>query len=310
MSVDPAGRPKVLVIAGPTASGKSQLAVTLARALDGEVLNFDSRQVYRGLDVGSAKPTVAEREGIPHHLFDLVEPEETFSAARFRAEALQRATEVSGRGRLPILVGGTGLYLRVLERGLFEGPARDERIHQRLDRIADGGGLPRLRRWLERVDPERAACIGKGDRQRLLRALDVYLQSGRPMSAHLREAPPVVLPFDLLKLAPEWPRELLYQRIHERAQVMMANGLLGEVESLGSRPGFGPAGRSSLRTRPAAAVANAGTRGRGATAVEFAARFRAHDGASLAASSAPVRRAIVFAATRTGGTARRNRARV
>lgn len=234
------GRP-LLCVVGPTAAGKSALAVALARAFGGEILNADSRQVYRGLDIGTAKPDAAERQGVAHHLFDLIDPEETYSAARFRADALAVAAEVSGRSRLPILVGGTGLYLRALSAGLFEGPARDEVIHRRLEAVARRGGLSRLHRWLGRVDPGWAAKVGPGDRQRILRGLDVYLQSGRPISWHIHRTTPSPLPFTVLKLGLDRPRAELYARIDVRVETMLARGWLDEVRRLLERPGFATA---------------------------------------------------------------------
>ena len=230
-------QPPLVIVLGPTASGKSALAVALAERMGGEVLNADSRQIYRGLDIGTAKPTAAERRGIPHHLFDLVEPEQAYSAAAYRAHAVAAARDVSDRGKLPIVVGGTGLYLRVLRHGIFDGPGRSA-YHDRLDAVAARGGLGRLHRWLGRVDPAWAARVGSGDRQRVLRALDVYLQTGLPMSEHIRRARPARLPFDVLTLGCSWPRPALYGRIDRRVDEMVRAGLLDEVRRARARPGF------------------------------------------------------------------------
>src|SRR5919106_3411966 len=168
-------RPVVLAVLGPTASGKSALGLALAERYDGEIINCDSTAVYRGFDIGTDKPPMEARRGIPHHLIDVADPTEVYTAAQFAKDAAAAIRDIHSRGKLPILVGGTGFYYRALTRGLFPGPGADEALRARLDRIADRGGPERLHRWLARVDPASAVRIMPRDRKRLVRALEVYL---------------------------------------------------------------------------------------------------------------------------------------
>jgi tRNA dimethylallyltransferase len=233
-----AAPPRVLALVGPTASGKTALSLALARELGAEIINCDSRQVVRGMDIGTGKPGAEERTRVPHHLFDVVDPGEPFSAAEFARRARGLVGEIRSRGRLPILVGGTGLYLRAYARGLFEGPPRSVEIHGRLERIAERGGLPRLHRWLARRDPAWAARVGPNDRQRILRGLDVWLQSGRSVSEHIAVQPPEPEDGALLRIALEVPRGELLGRISARVRAMLEAGWLDEVRALLGRPGF------------------------------------------------------------------------
>ena len=182
----PADAPLVAVV-GPTASGKSALALRLARALGGEIVSCDSQQVYRGLDIGTAKATPGERRELPHHLLDVVEPDEPFSAADYSRLARAALAQIRGRGRLPVVAGGTGLYLRALLSGLFEGPSRDAVLRRRLEAIAERFGDARLHRLLARVDADAARRIEPRDRVRVVRALEVFGATGRPISAQQRE---------------------------------------------------------------------------------------------------------------------------
>ena len=166
---------KLVAVVGPTATGKTTLGVALAEAIGGEIVSCDSTAVYRGIDIGTDKPTADERRGIPHHLIDVVEPTETYSAARFAVDAAAAVREIRTRGRWPILVGGTGLYYRALVRGLFPGPARHDELRERLTHVAARRGVHVLHRWVARVDPESAARIQPRDQKRLIRALEVYL---------------------------------------------------------------------------------------------------------------------------------------
>ena len=174
----------LVAVVGPTATGKSALALALAQTFDGEVVGCDSTAVYRGVDIGTDKVPVADQRGVPHHLIDLVEPTETYSAARYARDAAAMIREIDGRKRLPILVGGTGFYYRALVRGLFPGPERDDELRARLDRVADRRGVEYLHRWLSSVDPGSALRIQPRDRKRLVRALEVYLLTGRPLTSH------------------------------------------------------------------------------------------------------------------------------
>jgi len=167
-------------VLGPTASGKSALGLALAERLGGEILNCDSTAVYRGFDIGTDKVPLDEQRSVPHHLIDIADPTEVYTAAQYARDADRVIREVHARGKVPILVGGTGFYYRALTRGLFPGPGADESLRARLDRVADRKGPERLHRLLKRVDPDSAERIMPRDRKRLVRALEVYLSTGRP----------------------------------------------------------------------------------------------------------------------------------
>jgi tRNA dimethylallyltransferase len=227
----------VVAVVGPTASGKSALALGLARARNGEIVSCDSLQVYRGLDIGSAKATAEERRAVPHHLLDVVDPDQDFSAADYARLARAAIGEVAARGRLPIVAGGTGLYLRALRRGLFAGPSRDPDLRRRLERIAERRGDARLHRLLARVDPEAAARIPTSDRLRVIRALEVYRASGRTLSAHHREDAPAPDGRRWLVVGLDPPREALRAAVEARTRRMLEAGLLDEVRALVARYG-------------------------------------------------------------------------
>src|SRR4051812_19380703 len=167
--------PRLLAIVGPTATGKSALAIALARRFGGEVVSCDSTAVYRGFDIGTDKVPRAEQQGIPHHMIDVADPTEEYSAARYAREAAAVIRAITARGRLPILVGGTGFYYRALTRGLFEGPGRDEALRRRLERVAARRGAECLHQWLARVDPASGARIQSRDVKRVVRALEVWI---------------------------------------------------------------------------------------------------------------------------------------
>ena len=227
----------VVAVVGPTASGKSALALAVARERGGEIVSCDSLQVYRGLDIGSAKATAGERRAVPHHLLDVVDPDQDFSAADYARLARAALDDLAGRGRLPIVAGGTGLYLRALRRGLFAGPSRDPDLRRRLERVAARRGDARLHRLLARVDPEAAARIDESDLVRVIRALEVYRASGRPLSAHHREDAPVPdgRPWLVVGLQP--PRDALRRAVEERTRRMLEGGLLEEVRAVLARYG-------------------------------------------------------------------------
>jgi tRNA dimethylallyltransferase len=218
-------------VLGPTASGKSALALALAKLLDGEILCCDSMQVYRGLDIGTAKPTPGERALRPHHLLDLVSPAEPFHAATWAESARTALREVSARGRLPIIVGGTGLYFRALTRGLFEAPPSDPVIRARHQAEAAALGVAALHRRLGEVDPVAAAAVRPGDLLRISRALEVYEQTGTPISA-LRRAGGPVEPLRLYTVVLTLSAAELRARIDTRVDSMMAAGFLEEVGGL------------------------------------------------------------------------------
>jgi tRNA dimethylallyltransferase len=244
----------VIAIVGPTASGKSALALALARAHGGEVVSCDSLQVYRGLDIGSAKASPAERRDVPHHLIDVVDPEEDFSAADYARLARAAIDDVARRGRLPVVAGGSGLYLRALRRGLFAGPSRDPDLRRRLERIAARRGDASLHHMLARVDPEAAARIETRDRIRVVRALEVYRASGRTLTAHHRADAPTVDGHRWLVVGLDPPREALRRAVEARTEAMLAAGLVEEVRALIARHPSGLRPLQAIGYRQAAAV--------------------------------------------------------
>jgi tRNA dimethylallyltransferase len=230
---------RFIAVLGPTASGKSALALALARRLGGELVSCDSQQVYVGMDVGTAKPTREERREIPHHLVDLVRPDETFHAARWAALARTALHEIAARGRVPIVVGGTGLYYRALTAGFFEAPPPDAEIRARHRDEAERLGVEALHDRLAVVDPAAAGVVGRRDLVRVSRALEVFEQTGVPITALRREAlPPEDLRGHALVLDP--PQAELKARIEARAAQMFAGGFEDEVRALRAA-GYGPA---------------------------------------------------------------------
>ncbi len=221
-------RRRLIAILGPTAAGKSALAIRLAKELDGEIINYDSVQVYKGFQIGSAKTPPAEREGIPHHLLDVCDPAEAFSAGDFARLARKACEQVARRDRTPILAGGTGFYLRALLDGLFDGPSRDEALRARLRKRSAG----RLHRLLRRLDSAAAARIHPNDEPKLVRALEVRLLEGRPLSSVLSRGLEPLEGFHTTKLLLDPPREALYERIDRRARAMFEAGLIAETEGL------------------------------------------------------------------------------
>ena len=179
-------RPLVAIL-GPTATGKSALGIAIAERFNGEIINCDSTAVYRGFDIGTDKVPLHERRGIRHHLIDIVEPTEEYTAAQFARDSAAAIADIHSRGRLPVLVGGTGFYYRALTRGLFPGPGKDAELRRRLERIAARKGVEALHRMVARIDPESAARIQPRDLKRLVRALEVYFQTGKPLTAHFED---------------------------------------------------------------------------------------------------------------------------
>ena len=236
-------KPAVIAVAGPTASGKSDLGLKLAQRLGGEIVCMDSMQIYRRMDIGTAKPTAQERALLPHHMLDVADPTEAYAVADYAVAAEQVIAQILSRGRVPILVGGTGLYLKALMDGLSLGGAGgDERLRAELNALADEpGGKERLHARLAAVDPETAARLHPNDRRRVIRAIEVYEQTGVPMSRQNHAAQE--RPFRVLPLALDWPRELLYARLETRVHRMMEMGLLSEVRAL-LESGVAPAAQS------------------------------------------------------------------
>lgn len=224
--------PGVLALVGPTASGKSALALRLARELDGELVSLDSRQIYRGMDIGTAKPTLAERAAARHHGLDLVDPGERYSAGRFAREARGWIQDIQSRGRHPILVGGTGFFLRALLDPLFQEPVLEPARRRGLESVLDDLGAAECLRWLEVLDPTRAPGAAEGGMQRIRRALEVPLLTGRTLTWWHRHAPvegsPVAMQVVLLEADPGW----LSPRIQERVEAMVREGLVEEVRRL------------------------------------------------------------------------------
>ena len=239
MSV-PAQRYRAVCLTGPTACGKTDLALELAKSIPLEIISVDSAMVYRGMDIGTAKPSPELRAAVPHHLIDIVDAADTYSAGRFLADASAAIDAIAARGKLPLLVGGTLLYLRALRRGLAPLPEADPELRAQLDREADALGWPALHARLAAVDPEAAARIAPNDRQRIQRALEVYLLSGRPLTRLHREAAEASTsggpsePILMLAVVPP-DRARLAERIERRFDEMVEAGLVKEVENLMSR---------------------------------------------------------------------------
>jgi tRNA dimethylallyltransferase len=232
--------PPVVAILGPTASGKSALALALAERLQGEILCCDSVQVYRGMDIGSAKATAAERAAVAHHLLDVAAPDEQLNAAAWAAAARHKIADVSSRGRLPIIVGGTGLYFRALTKGLFEAPKPDLEIRARHQAEAAAHGIAHLQERLRAIDPEAAAKILPGDLVRTSRALEIYEQTGLTISELRRRQATTPPPLCMFSLLLDFALEFLRPRIGSRVDAMMAAGFLDEVRALRAA-GYGAA---------------------------------------------------------------------
>jgi tRNA dimethylallyltransferase len=232
--VTPASPPlRCLCLAGPTASGKTAAALAIARVLPVEIISVDSALVYRGMDIGTAKPTAAEQAAVPHHLIDLIDPTQSYSAAQFVADTHRAAAGIAARGALPLLVGGTMLYFKALFEGLDDMPASDPAVRAQLDAEAAERGWPALHAELRAVDPVTAARLPPTDAQRIQRALEVHRVSGQPLSSFHRERAVVDTP-PLISLEPD-DRAWLHRRIGERFGQMLTDGLVDEVRGLRAR---------------------------------------------------------------------------
>ena len=221
----------IICLAGPTASGKTALAVELAKELDGEVVSCDSMQVYRRMDIGTAKPTEAEMQGIPHHMIDVASPEEDYSVSRYCAQAAPIVEDIVARGKTAIIAGGTGLYMDSLIRGNDFAPFPSTGVRQRLEAQADAEGLEAMAAWLRSVDPEAAERIQ--DRKRLLRALEVYLETGETISEHNRKTKLLPPKHEAVWIGLSFEnRQDLYDRIDLRVERMLQDGLLDEIRAL------------------------------------------------------------------------------
>lgn len=231
--------PRIVLLAGPTAAGKTSLSIELAKRLSGEIVNADSMQVYRHMDIGTAKPSPAERSAIAHHLLDVTNPDEPFDAAKYLETARPVIEKIHARGNVPIVVGGTGLYMKVLTRGICSGPPSDPEIKESLSQAEKSVGLPALYDELSRVDPDAASRIHPNDRQRIHRALEVFHLTGVPISSYQKthRFEETVLP--AVKVFVFRERDELYARINNRVDEMIAQGFVEEVRRL-LNMGYGP----------------------------------------------------------------------
>jgi tRNA dimethylallyltransferase len=246
-----AALPLLVVILGPTGSGKTSLSVALGGQFDGEIVSCDSVAVYRGLEIGSAKPSAEQRQQIPHHLLDVVAPDAFYTAGDYGRDARAAIAAIAGRGRLPIVTGGTGLYLRALLQGLFPGPQRSAALRDRLLRKAETRGPGALHRILKRLDPASAARIHVNDLAKVIRAIEVTLSASRPMSEAWKEGRDALTGYRVLRIGLDPKRQQLYERINARARTMFAQGLIEETRELIARYGHPPA-LASLGYRQAA----------------------------------------------------------
>ena len=222
----------LIVILGPTGVGKSSTAVKLAKELGGEIINCDSMQVYKAFNIGTDKIPLDKREGIPHHLLDVVDPSTQFTAADFVALALKAASTIINKKRLPFIVGGTGLYLKALIDGLFPGGKSNPKIRQKLEKEAKKKGLESLRAKLKEVDPVYSQKIHSNDKVRIIRALEVYLSTKKPFSEHFSRTKSSVEDFNIIKIGLKLERQEIYKRIEQRTDNMFERGLIQEVEDL------------------------------------------------------------------------------
>lgn len=229
-------KPSAILLMGPTASGKTALGVAMAQAMNAEIISVDSALVYKGMDIGTAKPTLAERGGVTHHLIDILDPSEAFSTGQFRNRALELMADITARGKLPLLVGGTMLYFSALTQGLAQLPEADPEIRQWLDDELRESGKEVLHARLAQVDPQAAARIHVNDPQRIQRALEVYEISGRPLSSFFEADQQAEHPYRFIKIivAPE-QRKTLHDKIAERFDLMLEQGFLDEVQALWQR---------------------------------------------------------------------------
>jgi tRNA dimethylallyltransferase len=219
-------------VLGPTATGKSALALALAEQYRGEIVNCDSTAVYRGFDIGTDKLPVAARRGIPHHLIDIVDPSDEYTAAQYAHDAADAIRTIAARGRLPILAGGTGFYYRALTRGLFPGPGRHAELRERLDAIARRRGVERLHRLLRRVDAESALRIQPRDRKRIVRALEVFFVTGRPLTEHFAATRSLIPDVEVVAVGVRLPADQIAERVARRVDDQFARGLLDEIRAL------------------------------------------------------------------------------
>jgi len=224
-----------VAILGPTATGKSALALSLAEEHGGEIVNCDSTAVFRGFDIGTDKPSAGDRRRVPHHLIDIAEPVADYTAAQYARDAAQAIRDIHGRGRLPILAGGTGFYYRALTRGLLPGPGRDDALRRRLEAIVARRGAGFLHRMLGRTDPRSAERIQPRDLKRMVRALEVFFLTGRPLTSHFDETVSPIPDVDVVAIGVRLPAAEISERVTRRVDEQFARGLLDEIRTLLAR---------------------------------------------------------------------------
>src|SRR2546421_8433018 len=228
-------RGRLIAILGPTATGKSAVGLAVAERFGGEIINCDSTAVYRGFDIGTDKVSLADRRGVPHYLIDVADPTEEYTAARYAREAAAAIRHIHARGRLPILAGGTGFYYRALTRGLFPGPSRCPPLRRRLEAIAERRGVAFLHRLLRRVDRESALRIQPRDLKRIVRALEVYFLTGRPLTAHFADTASPIADVEVLAIGLRLPPAAISARVTRRVDEQFERGLLDEMRALLAR---------------------------------------------------------------------------
>ena len=236
---------KVLVIVGPTASGKTKLSIIVAERINGEIISADSRQIYKLMDIGTAKPSIEDRKRIKHYFIDELYPDQSFNAGEYGIKGREIIEDILSRGKVPIVVGGSGLYIRSLIDGFFEGPGASPELRKKLYEEAEKYGRNRLHDKLKEIDPEAASKIHPNNLERIIRALEVFYLTGKPISQLQKESKPEIN-FKPVQIGLNWERKVLYRRIDERVDKMIEDGLIDEVKklkSLGYSPKF-----NSLRT--------------------------------------------------------------
>jgi tRNA dimethylallyltransferase len=236
-SIDPVAVPLAVLILGPTGSGKTALSLALGERFNGEIISCDSVAVYRGMDLGSAKPSAEEQRRLPHHLIDVANPAQQFTAGEYSRQARHAMQQIAARGHLPLVTGGTGLYLRALTMGLFAGPSRQDDLRARLTSSENRHNPGWLHRMLQRLDPASAARIHANDAPKLIRALEVCLTAKQPLSAAFASGRDPLIGFRLLRIGLDPPRQMLYERLNHRAAQMFQSGLVEETRGLVARYG-------------------------------------------------------------------------